>query len=574
MRRTVILTGFLAACLAFTGLLPQNAPAYAQGDPNACRVMVDLVIDEATAACSSISGDSICAAHGTVSMMDESDTATALDSGKTMSLDAVKMLVTTSANPESGEWGVTMLSLRANLPDLAQPIRAILFGEAAATSLVRKDIDSLPTLTVKTIDEIPVLLRAGASGNFPQVTRLVQGKTGIADGRNAKGNWIRVRYEDVVGWALVNQVTLEGDPMTLTEFDDRDINPWWLFPAPMQAIQLKAPIPTGKVACAEAANGLLLQRKEEAENAEPAKFLVNGTQIALTNGTVLLRAAEQDHLEVMAISGGVTVSAFGSTSEIGGGEMLRVRLGGADGLTAIAAPKQKTPLPFASIYGVPLSLLPENAQCMAGIIQGDKAATVRSGPSAKNFTSLFYTQPTTTYAVVGFNTDDEGNQWWKLNNDKNAENWVEAALVRTNGACEALSKVEPGEFGGGAADSGGVPGGGGFAPSTRTIWNAEVGTDQLVGTCKLGALNYCAHLVAISPRGSGLSYKGQEIQPYFLQRVQENVYVYNGRNGIGNGKIKIVLSFTSPTTFTLTQTLVLDADPECQHINVANATLR
>jgi hypothetical protein len=43
---------------------------------------------------------------------------------------------------------------------------------------------------------------------------------------------------------------------------------------------------------------------------------------------------------------------------------------------------------------------------------------------------------------------------------------------------------------------------------------------------------------------------------------------------MNNGRISLVLTFTSPTTYTLTQTLILDADPECQHVNVVNAALR
>jgi len=268
------------------------------------------------------------------------------------------------------------------------------------------------------------------------------------------------------------------------------------------------------------------------------------------------------------------VRSFGAEAALADGEMLQVRIGGANGLTALAAPKEKTRLPFAAVEGVPLTLMPKALSCLAGVLPSDARVAARSGPSEKDFTSLFFMSPAQTYAVEGWNADSAGEKWWKLRNDKRAEHWVPQNAVRTVGACDRLERVEVGVQASGGEAAGGVPGGGGFAPSARTIWNAEVGPDQLIGNCKLGVLNYCAHMVAIAPNGSGLTYRGQEIVAYNLTRIRENVYVYEGRNGMNNGRISLVLTFTSPTTCTLTQTLILDADPECQHVNVVNATLR
>jgi hypothetical protein len=43
---------------------------------------------------------------------------------------------------------------------------------------------------------------------------------------------------------------------------------------------------------------------------------------------------------------------------------------------------------------------------------------------------------------------------------------------------------------------------------------------------------------------------------------------------VGRAYQILMLIPTIPTTHALTQTLILDADPECQHVNVVNATLR
>jgi hypothetical protein len=87
-------------------------------------------------------------------------------------------------------------------------------------------------------------------------------------------------------------------------------------------------------------------------------------------------------------------------------------------------------------------------------------------------------------------------------------------------------------------------------------------------------LNYCDHLAAVSPSGSGILWKGQEIKTYFLGRVRENVYAYSGRNGVGDGSIKMVLTFSSPTSLSMTQTVVLDSEPTCKHVYTFTATVR
>ncbi len=573
MRRVML----LGLCVLLGSLLLASyaaAPPVRAEDRSACRILVDEGIAAAAAACSSAGADSACYGHAGVVVSAATDGSVLSSVGQIAPLSQIQSLTTSAASLENGDWGIAVLNIQAGLPEGAAGVRGALFGDSVLTSAVRAEAATTQTLTVRTFDDLPVLLRAGASSNFPQITRMTFKQEGAADGRNAKNTWVRVRLDGMVGWASMNQIRLEGDIESLPILDDRNIAPDFLYTAPMQALTLSNVPARGKPACAEAASGLLLQRSAES-GADPVSLLVNGVELTFLSATLVLRAAPKEHLDVMAIEGVVSVRAFGAEAAIADGEMLQVRLGGADDLTAVAAPKPKTKLPFAAVEGVPMTLMPQALSCLAGVVPTDARAAVRSGPSAKDFTSLFFMQPAQTYTVEGWNADADGNKWWKLRNDNRAENWVEQSAVRVVGACEKVEKVEVGMMAGsGTEGAAGVPGGGGFAPSTRTIWNAEVGVDQLVGTCKLGALNYCSHMVAISPRGSGLTYRGQEITPYNLTRVRENVYVYNGRNGMGNGRISIALTFTSPTSYTMTQTIVFDADPECQHVNVVNATLR
>lgn len=111
-----------------------------------------------------------------------------------------------------------------------------------------------------------------------------------------------------------------------------------------------------------------------------------------------------------------------------------------------------------------------------------------------------------------------------------------------------------------------------FAPITQTIWNAEPGKDRTEGTCGEVLVNYCAHMVAITRQGEDLLYKGMEIQPYTLKMISADRYAYSGRNMLDDGSIEMTLTFTSAIAYTLDQVLVLDADPECRHINTFSGT--
>jgi hypothetical protein len=93
------------------------------------------------------------------------------------------------------------------------------------------------------------------------------------------------------------------------------------------------------------------------------------------------------------------------------------------------------------------------------------------------------------------------------------------------------------------------------------------GSDNMTGECSgAPAINFCDHLAAIAPASGGLSWKGMEANPYFLSRIQPNVYAYTGPNVLGTGRVSMTLSFTSATTLTMTMSLVLTSEPNCQHV--------
>ena len=109
-----------------------------------------------------------------------------------------------------------------------------------------------------------------------------------------------------------------------------------------------------------------------------------------------------------------------------------------------------------------------------------------------------------------------------------------------------------------------------FAPAKKTIWQANPELDQQTGNCTGTPINYCAQLVLLTPRGRGFNWKGQELNPYYLFRLKPNLYTYSGLNSLRDGKLKLTLEFTSPTTFRATQILTMKNQPGCTHTMIFN----
>jgi len=570
LRLMLVLVCALVVMTSDLGGTPQMVMAQ---QPNACRTLADNVLSAVKTSCGSVAAGSACYGYDSVKATGASaDFAV----GKSADLTSLTALQTSGANPDKKLWGVAVLNIQLTDDKAGPAMRAVLFGDATLTSTVRSDAAKMPTVTVETFDTMPVLLRAAASTSQPKVAQLASKVKAEADGRNAKGTWVRVRSEDdAVGWAPVSLLNVTGDVNTLTVLDDDDIVPHFLYIHPMQAVTLTG---AAKDSCVEATSGLLLQ----ANNDKVGSISINGVRFSMDKASVLVRAVAKESLDIVALAGKLTVRVYGSDIELNAGAALNIRLGGKSGFVAIAPPGDTTKPRFTALAGAPVDLLTTGVPCMTGVLTSAKPVTVYGGPDTKKYAALSPLRANTVYRILGWNQDAANTKWWKLeSSSKTTEAWIVQEGVSTIGACGDVAKAEPAVVtaGGGGSNSGGGGGNGGggstsFAPTAKTIWNADVGTDQLQGTCGSGPLNYCSQLVAITPSGNDLLWKGQELKVYTLTRSQTNTYVYSGRNGVGDGNIKFVLVFTSPTTFTMTQTLILDSEPTCSHVNVFTATLR
>ncbi len=550
-------------------------------DAKSCSALAKDALSAVKEACGTAAANSLCFGYDAIKTVFASSAASSnfKVKGDKVDLSGITTVTTSAANPDSNQWGVAILKIQAGLPAASQGITAVLYGDAAMTSTVRATL--LSTLPATVNDT--VLLRSGAGQSYPVATKLAPGQNAVVDGRNKAGDWLRVRLDTTVGWASAAQIKVTGDIQSLTVLDDQDARSDFLYASPMQAFTLTTG--TAATCASDAPSGLLLQLAGD----KSARLSINGADISFSTATLAVRATAKDRLDIAALTGSAAVSALGNTITINAGEWTRLRIGGKDGVTVIAGPTTKTTSPFAHIDGAPVAMLGESVACTVGLPGSAKdRVTVRVGPGDERG-PLFFMRPELSYKAIGWAEDAKGAPWWKIESAKNKEAWVAQSAVRSVGVCDQVEKAEvpdvivadtPGSDAGGdtAPDAAATSqaGGQGFAPTAPTIWDVTPGQDQLAGTCAPGTpvINYCPSLVQLAPRGTGIQYKGQELKPYQMFRVRENVYAYSGPapEALGVGTIKLTLVFTSPTTWTITRVLSLKNEPGCQHVYTFTGT--
>ncbi len=564
--------GIMLFC-SFLVLASVGGATIVEAQNDACSALAKTALDAVKQACGEASPNSVCFGYQAVNVA-AGQKQVNIAAGDQFRLAETTSVTTSAADPEAANWGIAMLNIQAGSPEPV--ITAILFGDATITSNVRADGANLPTLPVKTAGGVPVLLRGGAGPSYPSSLRLAPGQSALVDGRNKAGDWLRVRLESAVGWAYTPQVTVTGDVNALTVLEATNTRADFLYTGPMQAFTLTTGAPS---ACGgEAPNGLLLQLSGE----KTAHLLINGADLAFSEGTLFVRATPRDRLEIAALSGGAMVTAMGSAVTLSAGDWTRVRLGGKDGLTASAAPTVKTKFPFAAVDGAPVAALPGALACTVGLPTSTARIAVRVGPGQERG-SLFFMKPDASYKAIGWANDASGAPWWKIDVASAKEAWVQQSAVRSLGACGEIVQAEippvivaPPPVDNSTTDTGGdttagddtSTGATSYVPGGPAIYNVTAGNDRLVGSCQgVAPINYCPSLVQITPTKNGVLFKGQELRPYPMYKVRDNVYAYSGAApaALGTGTIRLTLVFTSPTTWTVSRVLVLNDAPDCQH---------
>jgi len=555
-----VLAGLLSGLLIVTGGVAAVTRTAAQGGDQ-CVALAEQAIAEANIYCGGLLPGEACYGHGAVSARPlGAAELTAVTAGDRARLEALDALVTAADSAGEG-WGVALLGLPAAE---GATITGVLFGDA---QIARPAVagGERPTLPIFNRGSAEINLRNGAGINYAVVGQLAVGEEALADGRNEQGDWLRVQFAGGIAWAFTPLIGWEGDQSAisaLTVLLLNDVTPVKQAGVPFESFTLAS----GDAPCAAMPAGLLLQFAGEGRT----EITVNQVTLAFADATLLVTAAPGDSLIVRALAGAGTVTARGVPLDMAAGEGAQVNLGGADGLTPVAAPATMRAYPFADVAYSPLDLLAESVACLVGAPAPDAQVSLRVGPGTQRG-ALGSLSAATTYTAIGWANDPDGAPWWQL--DTGAQpSWAAQTEVRAVGACQAVAQVEPPPmvFAPPPAPAGGevAPAGeADLSPTANSVWQMRPGSDNMTGQCSgAPAINFCDHLAAIAPAAGGLSWKGMEASPYFLSRIRPNVYGYAGPSVLGTGRVSMTLSFSSETTLTMTMSLVLNSEPSCQHV--------
>lgn len=201
-------------------------------------------------------------------------------------LSSLTALKTAPLNEDLSQWGVTIMSLQANIPG-ALPGQSALFmllGGAEIESAIAPDqafVSAQPPSSTSAIAD--AVLRDRPAEDAPIARSVMPGATLLADARS--GDYLRVTAGDQFGWIRTDQTSAAADAVrALPEFTQGESF------TPMQAFYLRTSI--GDPVCAQAPSALVVQGPEGLH----VDIQANGADINL-GSTIILRTYTVDEAE-------------------------------------------------------------------------------------------------------------------------------------------------------------------------------------------------------------------------------------------------------------------------------------
>lgn len=336
-------------------MLGAAPPALAQGDGDACPALVMEALVLVDEACAGLGRNLACYGHTRVEAAgwDEAPLAF-VESGDTVEVGDLASLATFPLDVETGEWGVAVLALQADLPGTlpgqaplpGQAVTFVVFGDVELVSEVTPEdmaAEPPPTCEAANTGTGSLNVRSGPGTGYAALGVLAAGETVTADGRNPAGDWLRFSQEGETGWVYAPLVTLDCavDVLDMVEGEASAA----AYTAPMQAFALTTGF--GEPPCAEAPrDGLLVQAPRDVT----VHFRINGVEVAV-GSTGLLALQDGGAVQVSTFDGAIAVTAAGETQTVEPGYRVVAEAG--------VPPTEPQPYPYEEVLAVPVDLLPE-----------------------------------------------------------------------------------------------------------------------------------------------------------------------------------------------------------------------
>lgn len=280
--------------LALVMLVLVIAPKLGLLQDDNCPEVVQQALADLGNNCANLGRDSACYGFNRVGATFSQDVAEDFFTKPSDRADLVSVQSIQTAPLDSAleEWGLAVLSLRANIPNTlpGQAVRFILLGDTSIQNDVppeeaeQQNVDpiTVTTTTAANIRSAPTT-RANVISSVPSGTSLTTNALSTDD------EWIQVVFgESLTGWVSRALVQTDGDLDTLPNAEDAPRSP-------MQAFHFQTGI--GELSCTEAPSLLVAQGPQNLA----VNITANGAEITI--GSTIVLETTDNTLRLMTIHG-------------------------------------------------------------------------------------------------------------------------------------------------------------------------------------------------------------------------------------------------------------------------------
>ncbi|MBI5928901.1 MAG: hypothetical protein HY862_06310 [Chloroflexi bacterium] len=310
-RRLVSLTGvliLLAALFYANGPHIPSTPPTTYAQNNSCDPLVQEALQKVANTCLDLGRNEICYGYDNISAILRDTSLTFQAAGDIIPVDQVETLITRPINPDTGEWGVAMMRLQADLPDDSDGfVTLLVFGGTEINNQVQLASNTVACqATNNTKDNLNI--RSGPGTNFAGVDIFDSGATLPIDGRNEAGDWLHTPS----GWVSAGLVTTTCDTSQLALVSSAGPAS-----APMQSFTLRM---DEEAACQAVPAGMMVQT----ESGQTATVMVNNVQLQLGSTAHIRTNGPNGNMVITNVQGHVQVTSGGKTVEVEDGEETTV----------------------------------------------------------------------------------------------------------------------------------------------------------------------------------------------------------------------------------------------------------
>jgi len=291
-----------------------------------CAFVIQEILVSANDICAETGRNQVCYGNIAITAEGRNDNFQFADVGDIADLADIQSLSLSPYNENTGEWGVAVMQVQANLADNPnnQNVTIVAFGDVSLTNAISAPTEFSATLssngrtrsTPTTTDGDLNVLTAISSGTSLEVL-----------GRNEGGDWLLIRLPEAsisgaqFGWISTQVLSISGDKMALNVFPNDVLANGSPAPTtPMSAFYLKTGI--GETNCVEMPpNGVLIQTPHGAGRVQ---MTVNGVQMSF--GSTVFLKTDENLLVVAVAEGTATITANGETQFIPAGAESSIEL--------------------------------------------------------------------------------------------------------------------------------------------------------------------------------------------------------------------------------------------------------